>query len=281
MMFPSYFVPRIFTFLVVVLNPLLSVIAIGQEPKPTISVKGEAEVSLIADEIVIHASIESRAKTAADACKDNREKCRLLLEFLKSQRIDEKQIRTDLLSIDPIDPDPGSRKGKGTSKTQSKDDLFGDPATEGISLAPRPRIIGYTAFRNFAIVVKDLTKFEEIYQGIVENGINRVDNVEYRSSHENVNREKLRQQAVRVAKERAQAMARELGATLSAIKSIGNVSGRVSNRESRGVLSGMGGMGGGYGDPFSSREAPMIDGQITLQSSVDVVFYLGNTELKE
>ena len=43
------------------MNALLNVIAIGQEPKPTISVKGEAEVSLMVDEIVIHASIESRA----------------------------------------------------------------------------------------------------------------------------------------------------------------------------------------------------------------------------
>ena len=185
------------------------------------------------------------------------------------------------VSIDPIDPDPGSRKGKGNSKTQAKDDLFGGPAGEDNTLAPRPRIIGYTAFRYFAIVVKDLTKFEEIYQGIVDNGINRVDSVEYRSSQEKFSREDLRDQAVRVAKERAEGMAHRLGATLSAIKSIGNASGSFSNRESRGVLSGRGGMMGGYVDPFSSREAPMIDGQITLQSSVDVVFYLGNAELKE
>ncbi len=281
MMFRSFFVPRSFTILVVAMNALLNVNAVGQEPKPTISVKGEAEMSLLADEIVIHASIESRAKTAADACKDNREKSRLLLDFLKSWSIDEKQIRTDLLSIDPIDPAPVSTKGMGGSKSQAKDDLFGDASGEGNTLAPRPRTIGYTAFRNFAIVVKDLTKFEEIYQGIVENGINRVDNVEYRSSHENEHREKLRQQAVRVAKTRAQATAHELGATLSAIKSISNVSGRLINPGSRGVLSGRGGMGGGYGDLFDSNEESTRDGQITLQSSVDVVFYLGNTDLKE
>ena len=263
------------------MSSLLVFSAIGQEPKPTISVKGEAEMSLVADEIIIDASIESRAKTAVDACKDNRQKSQLLLEFLKSKSIDEKLIRSDLLSIDTIDPEPDLPKGKGYSKPQSKEDPFNEPSSEENPFLERRRPIGYLAFRNFAIIVKDLSKFEEIYQGIVEKGINRVDSVVYRSSQEKDHQEKLRQTAVRVAKERAGAMAQELGATLSGIKSISNSSNRLGNSGSRG-MSGPRGGGMGYGgDPFASYEVGTSDGQITLQSSVDVVFYLGNADLKQ
>jgi uncharacterized protein YggE len=269
MLFQSIIATRSFAFQVIAISTLLNTIGLSQEVKPTISVTGESEIRLLADEIVIHASIESRAKTPAEACKDNREKSRLLLEFLKSQSIDEKMINADLLSINPILPDPPSSKG---SSNQANDDPFGGP-TEENPFAPRRRAIGYTAFREFAIVVKDIKKFEDIYQGIVEKGINRVDSVRFRL------------QAVRVAKERGQAMANELGAELSAIKSIGNS--RITSGDGVGGRGmgmggmGMGGMGYGGGDPFDSSPTSTLDGQITLQSSVDIVFYLGNTEFKK
>jgi len=105
------------------------------------------------------------------------------------------------------------------------------------------------------------------------------DSVRYRSSQEKAQLDKLRLQAVQVAKERAQAMANELGAELSAIKSIGN-----SRSISGGSDSGMG-MGasrfGGRDDPFESSPSSTSDGQITLRNSVDVVFYLGNSEFKK
>lgn len=76
--------------------------ACGQEASPTISVTGEASRWIAADEIVIHASIESVAKTASQACKDSRERSQRLVEFLKEAKIHEEQIDVDLVSITPI-----------------------------------------------------------------------------------------------------------------------------------------------------------------------------------
>ncbi len=284
MLFPSKNSAHRLALQVVAMSALLNAFALGQDSKPTISVTGEAEMSLVADEIVIRASIESRAKTPAEACKDNREKSRLLLEFLRSKNIDEKMINADLLSINPILSAPPSSSAKGSKGQQNNentfgDDPFGDSAEDQNPFAIRGRTIGYTAFREFAIIVKDLKKFEDIYQGIVEKGINRIDSVRYRSSQEKTQLDKLRVQAVQVAKERAQAMANELGAELSAIESIGN-----SKSTSRGSDSGIG-MGasryGGRDDLFESTPSSTTDGQITLRNSVDVVFYLGNSEFKK
>ncbi len=46
----------------------------GQEPLPTISVSGSAEVRVVPDEVMITASVHSRAKTLAEASKDNGKK---------------------------------------------------------------------------------------------------------------------------------------------------------------------------------------------------------------
>lgn len=227
---------------------------------------------MLADEIVIQASIETRAKTAADACKDNREKSRSLLEFLKSHKIEELLVDVELLSIREIQPQSSSSKGRSL---QANADPFGSDNNDDPFVTDRQRPVGYTAYRRFTIVVKDLKKFEEIYQGIVEKGVNRVDGVYYRSSEEKAHIEKIRQAAVRVAKERAEAMASELGANLSAIKSISGSrinSGSHSDR----------GMAGGYGEnPFGTSPSTSNGSHITLESTVDVVFILGDTKLKD
>ncbi|MCU0721350.1 MAG: SIMPL domain-containing protein [Pirellula sp.] len=248
--------------------------AVGQELSPTISVIGEASVSIAADEIAIYASIESLAKTASQACKDNQEKSRKLVEFLKKMEINEQHIDADLLSISSIASRDSSSSKMGSYQESSDQDLFGDSIEfEDAGLGSQRRIIGYRAFRSFAIVIKDFEKFENIYQGIVEQGINRVDRVEHRSSKEPQHREELRILAIRNAKNKASAMANELGAKLDSIKSISNESNRSVRRDSRG--------GYGMGDPFDSEERSDNAGKIRLESSVSVVFSLRDTELKQ
>jgi uncharacterized protein len=253
-----------------------ALLAVGEEPSPTISVIGEAAVSIAADEIVIHASIESLAKDASQACKDNQEKSRRLIEFLKAMKINDQHIDADLLSITSIAPQESSSGKKGGKQSTSNNDPFGrDAELEEAGLGPTRRIIGYRAFRSFAIVIKDFGKFEEIYKGIVEQGVNRVDRIEYRSSNESKHREELRILAVRNAKNKAAAIANELGAKLDSIKSISNESNRVGSRDSRG------GYGMGMGDPFGSDITSDSAGKIRMETSIIAVFSLRDTDLKK
>lgn len=244
-------------------------VATAEEPKPTISVSGSAEIRVVPDEVVITAAVESRAKEVATACKDNETSIRSIVEFLKSSGVEDKHITTEYISIEPIMRRP-VYLGKGQA-VQANANPFGggDEAEEEAVVQP----IGYLARRQFAITIVDLAKFEDLYCGLVGRGINRVSGIEFRSTNLREHRDLARLKAVRAAKEKAQAMAAELGATLAAIKSIGE----------RGEAFGRSAMQNVSSNPFAdaSPSEEFAIGQIQITAAVDVVFYLGSTELDD
>ncbi|MEX0643092.1 MAG: SIMPL domain-containing protein [Pirellulales bacterium] len=253
----------------------LTLVSIGECDEPTITVTGDAEIRVVPDQVVISAGVESRAKTVAATAKDNDGKVHAIVEFLRRSGIEDKHIHTEYISIEPIMREGRWEKGGNEQvKAQSSqnDDLFGsdeEPRSE--------RPIGYLASRQFAITITDLKSFETVYKGLIELGINRVRGIEFRTSDLRKHRDKARLEAVRAAREKAQAMSGELGATLASIKTIHETS------------------GGGYGgrmyqnstsDPFGLPPSPsdgastFAAGQIAITASVEIVFVLGNTELK-
>jgi uncharacterized protein len=267
---------KIFSFTCLVLICLRALPLAGEEPSPTISVIGEAAVSITADEIVIHASIESLAKDASQACKDNQEKFRKLIEFSKAMGINDQEIDADFLSITSItSQESSSGKMRVKQSTSDNDPFGGDAEVQGPGLASTRRIDIYRAFRSVAIVIKDFAKFEEVYQGIVVQGGNRVDRVQYRSSNESKHRDELRILAIRNAKNKAAAIASELGAKLDSIKSISNESNRIGGQETRG------GYGMGMDDLFGSDNTSVSAGKIQMETSISAVFSLRDTVLNK
>ena len=89
-------------------------------------------------------------------------------------------------------------------------------------------------------------------------------------------RDKVRLDAVRAAREKAEAMATELGATLKSVKTI---------NEHRGPAPYVGSMyQNRTEDVFGGPERPAASfsiGQISITASVEVVFILADTELEE
>ena len=249
--------------------------AVEDRKASTIGISGEAEIRLAADELVIQASIESVGKTAVDACRTNREKSSKLAEFLKSQNIPEQWIDIDLVSVRVILPESSGRAGKDG---RADVDPFQDgPGEQSFSVELHRRAIGYVASRRFTIVVKDFSKFEAIYQGMVDQGVNRIDQVSYRSTKEKESREQVVLMAVRAAKARGQAMAQELGAGITSIQSVGDPKISIGN-------NGRGGYGGmGMGDPFGGEEVPHTNSQIVLRATVFITFELeeGHTKNRE
>ena len=237
-----------------------------------ISVSGNAEIRVVPDQVVLTAAVESRAKTVADACKDNDAKVRGVLELLKSSGIEEKHIHTQFVFIEPIMRHGEPNYGKGMENVpNSGSDPFGEQSSLRLELP-----VGYTASRQFAITLVDLAKFETIYKGIVERGINRVPGIEFRTSQLRKHRDEARLQAVRAAREKAQAMAKELGAKLAAVKSIHEI-------KDNGYMPIM--MQNSFSNAFGDRAAESSEsfavGQITIRAAVDVVFDLSDAEIEE
>lgn len=233
---------------------LASTSALRADTESTIEVTGGAEIFAIPDEVLVSASIDTKGKTVLEASQQNDKLVQSVTEFLKKSGIEERHIRTEYLSLRPEFPQP--TRGYGAPNS------FPSPVADGEPLQP----IGYTAVRSFSIVVRDVKKFESVYKGMLELGVNRIDGVQFRTTELRKYRDEARTKAVRAAKEKATAMARELGVELAGVKLVVEQSNQNNHFGSNAmqVAIPVGGEGSSTG------------GEITIAASVRVVFFLSS-----
>jgi uncharacterized protein YggE len=224
-------------------------------PEPMISVSGAAEIRVVPDEVVLRFSIEDRDQKLADAVKACDTSTAAVLAFVKAAGIADKDVQSDFITIEPV-----------------FDRRDGDE-----SMAPR----FFRAGRGFAVRLRDVAKFDALLEGILTSGADRVEDVEFRTTALRKHRDLARQQAVRAAREKAVALAGELGAKVGKPVSIHETSGG-------GVRNGSSGRGdrwataqnivqdAGRGDatPETDPDQKLAAGMIGVTSRVDVTFTL-------
>lgn len=251
----------------IAMTAISSAAANADEPRPSITVGGQAEVKVSPDEAVLTFAIRTEEQDLDAAVSQNDDKVKAVMEFLESAAVEEQNIRTQLISIRPI-----------YKKNRETPDMFrSGPASRSSGESDSEKTIkpiGYTAQRQLSIVISDLANFETIYRGLIEQGVNTVGGVEFRTTELRKHRDEARLQAVRAAKEKAAAMAGELGATLAGVISISEERsggfGRSSMLQNSVVM----------GD-FNSGGSSIAAGMIEVNASVSVTFRLGNTEFVE
>ena len=175
--------------------------ATAKADPPTISVSGKADILVVPDHAVLRFSIDSRALELATSVADNDAKVKAVVEFLSENKIESKLIKTELIRIKPIlEYQPRQRSD--------------------LTALQKIEPLGYSARRQISVTISDLESFETIYRGLIERGVNEVDNLRFQTSELRKHRDLARLQAVRAAREKAQAMASELGCSLAAVQSI-------------------------------------------------------------
>lgn len=125
----------------------------AQEHKqvPTITVSGEGKVKVIPDQASISISIETKGTKAAEVKKENDQKMDAIIKFIKKANIAKEDYQTQRVSLHP-NYDYDKKKHN------------------------------YVATQSLQILLKDLSKYDELMEGLVNEGINRIDNVEFKSS---------------------------------------------------------------------------------------------------
>ncbi len=236
---------------------------------PTITVSGSAEIRVAPDEAVLTFSIESRETELNQTVKDNDAKIKAVTDFLKASKVAPKNIRTQVISIRPIFEGPKAYGGFKQS--------YAVPQVNAAPIA-RPtgdekkkstlKPIGYTASRQLSVTITDLTSFENVYRGLIERGVNSVSGIEFRTTELRKHRDEARLKAVRAAKEKATAMAGELGATLASVQTISE-EGSPRHSHFQNSLT----------PAFASAPTSIATGVIEINASVRVVFLLGNYKL--
>ncbi len=245
-------------------------------PTPTISVSGSAELRASPDEVILTAAIESRAKELNAAVDENDAKISKVLEFLKASGVGEPGIRTETIQIESVFARQPS--AAVDDPFDNRADPFGPARAARAASATFESVlkpIGYVVTRRLSIRTDKLPRFETIYRGLIERGINQISGIEFRTTKLREYRDRARIEAIRAAKEKAVALAGELGAKLAGVQTINESN---SDRYSRASMQMQNSI---MSDPFGSGETTdtaIAAGEIQINATVNVVFRLGSTE---
>lgn len=237
----------------------LSLVNANDSDPPTISVTGTAEIRVLPDQAILRFSIDSRALKLAEAVDDNDAKVTAVTQYLTQNKIESRFIRTDVIRIQPLFETPNKPRQLNNSS-----------AAVARSAEQKIQPIGYSARRDISVTIENLDNFEAIYRGLIERGVNEVNNVSFLTSKLRKHRDEARLMAVRAAKEKANVMANELTCKLAAVQSI---------RESRPSYGNSNMMTNRFAVAPGDSENAVASGMITISASVDVIFRLGDVEL--
>jgi uncharacterized protein YggE len=254
--------------------PLMS--AFSQEwgqPKPQISVSGSAEVKVVPDEIYLNVGIETRDKDLQVAKKQNDDCVSGALDFLKHNDVKEKDVKTDYISIQPV---------------YLRDNEAYIDSNTGLPVANRDngvlstKPLYYVVRKSIGIKLTNIESFDGVLSGLITNGVNIVQGIDFRTSELRKYRDKARAMAIQAAKEKAEAMASELGVKLGKANSVNeNDWGGWSSWSRNGWGQGGGGGGGMYqngsqngGGATGSEEGTLSVGQISVSANVNVTFLI-------
>jgi uncharacterized protein len=159
-------------------------------PLATISVTGEATVSVAPDLAQIDGGVTSEAKTAREASDANNAAMGKVLLALKGAGIEEKDYQTSRLSLQP----------------ETAPNRAGGPAT----------IVGYRASNRVTVHLRDVTKLANLIDTIVGAGANDIGGISFSVSNASKLLDDSREQAVADARRKADIYAKAAGVTLGA-----------------------------------------------------------------
>ena len=139
--------------IVLILAVLFMTMSHSQEQKqvPMINVSGEGKVKVAPDQALISVSIETKGTKADDVKRENDKKMDAILKFIRNSNIAKEDYQTQRVSLHP-NYDYEKKK------------------------------YSYIATQTVQILLKELSKYDVLMEGLVNEGINRIDNVEFKSS---------------------------------------------------------------------------------------------------
>src|SRR6478609_4653223 len=166
---------------------LFTVLTYSQEikPIPQVSVTGEGKIKVAPDQVTILATVETKGTNAKDVKKQNDEQMEAVLKFVKKMDLAPADYKTKRVSLNP---QYDYEKKKRT----------------------------YNATQTIEILLRDLSKYDELMEGLIEQGINRIDNVTFQSSKLAQYQSDARKAAIKEAKMKAEEYVSVLGQKVGA-----------------------------------------------------------------
>ena len=164
---------------------MFSVLANAQDFKqiPLVNVSGEGKIKVVPDQVAISVSVVSKGNKAADVKKENDTKIDAVIKYIKKMGVDAKDFQTLRVYLnDEYDYDKKKHN--------------------------------YVATQTIRILMKDLTKYDELIEGLTDTGVNNISGIEFKSSKEEALKANARKLAVIDAKAKAEDLVAGLGQKL-------------------------------------------------------------------
>ena len=230
---------------------LATVVAQDGQPARQISVSGTADVLVVPDEVLIHVGVETRNENLDQARHQHDDLMKNALAFLKSNGVPNKDVQTDFINL----------------TTEYNND----------SWHSKPTV--YVVRKFIEIKLTNVTNLEPILTGLLNAGVNRINNVEFRTTQLRKYRDQARAMAVKAAREKADALCAELGVKRG--KPL-----NINASESGGIWTPYMLGGQGYGSMMSNAQVAIQNpdgisdmpadtlslGQVTVSATVNVSF---------
>lgn len=211
-----------------------------RSPLKVVRVVGTSEVKVVPDRAVIELGVEQQNTSASLAKQAEDTSARRILNSLRANGIDEKDIQTTYLSLRP---QFNYRKGM--------------------------RISYFVAEQSMSVTVRDISKLDALLEALIKAGGNRIDSIQYETSDLRKYRDQARELAVKAAREKAQALAQALGQDIGKAQSIEEVP-QSADQYSSGLLA-----NSFYAEKSRARSGPTTaPGQQTISASIVVAFDL-------
>ena len=162
--------------------------------KRTISLVATGAVKTTPDKVDISTGVTSEAKSAREALDQNTEAMAKVVEALKGEGIEPKDIQTTNFSVSPV----YEQRKEGTA----------------------PFIVGYRVTNAVRITVRDTKKLGAILDKVVSLGANQIDSIEFGVDEPEVLKDEARKLALKTVTDNAKLYAEAAGVGLGQILSI-------------------------------------------------------------
>ncbi len=160
-----------------------------------ITVTGEAEIRVVPDEVFFDVSVWTFHRDLKTAKAQTDERLKRLTELTRSYGVAPNDVQTDFVSVSP-------RYRGGNDARQ---------------------LLGFQVRKDLVFTLRDVSKAEAMLSEIIEAGVTRINNIDFRTSELRKHRDQARANAIRAAQEKAVALTREIGQKIGKAYSIEEV----------------------------------------------------------
>ena len=210
---------------------------------PQIQVSATGISAQVPDVAIVMAGAVSEGKTAREAMIANATKMTDVFDALTEAGIEEKNITTSQLSLQPRYNYQNRQNGRKA-----------------------PRIDGYEARNTVTVKSYDVEDVGVMLDALVKAGVNNINNVQFSVKDPKAAKAQAREEAITEAREKAQAMAKAAGVKLGNLTSI-NESGGGFTPQFQGVRARA---------SLESASTPIAAGEQTLSVTVNMVYEIKN-----